>query len=683
MLDKCEDLPNNFTFPFVIKAASELKASRVGRAVHGMAIKLSFGMDLYILNSLVRFYGACGNLNLAERLFEGISSKDVVSWNSMISAFAQGNCPEDALDLFLKMEGENVMPNSVTMVGVLSACAKMFDLEFGRWVCSYIERKQIKVDLTLCNAMLDMYTKCGSIDDAQKLFDEMPEKDLISWNSLISGLSWCLDMTLKAFYTMKFEMSVKPNEITILSMTSACNGALDAGKYIHGFAIKVGVALEVKVVNSLINMYGKSGDLTSACRLFEAIPDPNIVSWNSIIAAQVTNGCAREGLDCFNKMRSHGIEPDEGTILALLQVCLHLGVGKLAESIHGLIFCSGLGAKITIATALLDLYAKLGRLNASYDVFREVGCADRVAWTAMLAGYAAHGLGREAINLFESMAKKGLEPDHVTFTHLLSACSHSGLVREGKSYFNMMSKVYGIEPRIDHYSCMVDLFGRCGLLNNAYEVIQNMPMEPNAGVWGALLGACRVYGNIELGKEVAEHLINLEPLDPRNYIMLSNMYSASRSWKDAAKVRALLKERGLKRTPGCSSIEYGNKIHQFFVGDRSHPDTKKIYAKLEELLEKIRQAGYSSKTEYVLQDVEEEVKEDMINKHSEKLAIAFGLLVSKEGAPLIITKNLRICGDCHSTAKLISLIEKRTIIIRDPKRFHHFSDGFCSCADYW
>ncbi|XP_038884769.1 pentatricopeptide repeat-containing protein At5g40410, mitochondrial [Benincasa hispida] len=531
--------------------------------------------------------------------------------------------------------------------------------------------------------LVTCYNKLGYVEDAQKLFDDMPVKDLISWNSLISGFSWCLDITLEAFYTMKFERSVKPNEITILSMISACNGALGAGKYIHGFAIKIGVSFEVEVVNSLINMYGKSEDLTSACRLFEAIPDPNTVSWNSIIAAQVTNGCAREGIDCFNKMRRFGIEPDEGTILALLQACLQLSVGKLAESIHGLIFCSGLGAKITIATALLDLYAKLGRLSASCDVFREVGCADRVAWTAMLAGYAAHGLGREAIKLFESMTKKGLEPDHVTFIHLLSACSHSGLVREGKSYFSMMSKVYGIEPRMDHYSCMVDLLGRRGLLNDAYDVIQNMPMEPNAGVWSALLGACRVYGNIELGKEVAEHLINLEPLDPRNYIMLSNMYSASRSWKDAAKVRALLKERGLKRTPGCSSIEYRNKIHRFFVGDRSHSETGKIYSKLEELLGKIRQAGYSSKTEYVLQNVEEEVKEDMINKHSEKLAIAFGILVSKEGAPLIITKNIRICGDCHTTAKLISLIEKRTIIIRDPKRFHHFSDGLCSCADYW
>ncbi|XP_021902563.1 pentatricopeptide repeat-containing protein At5g40410, mitochondrial-like, partial [Carica papaya] len=267
--------------------------------------------------------------------------------------------------------------------------------------------------------------------------------------------------------------------------------------------------------------------------------------------------------------------------------------------------------------------------------------------------------------------------------HLISACSHSGLVKEGKHYFKIMSQVYGVEPKLDHYSCMVDLLGRSGLLNDAYEMIKLMPLEPNAAIWGALLGACRIFGNIELGKEVAELLIVLDPWDPRNYIMLSNILSAARLWKDAAKVRVLMKERGLMRSPGCSYIEYGDEIHQFLVGDRSHPESEKIHKKLEDVMQKIREAGFVSRTESVLHDVDEEVKEDMINQHSEKLAIAFGLLVTKRGMPLVITKNLRICCDCHNTAKFISLIEKRTIIIRDSKRFHHFENGLCSCGDYW
>uniref|UniRef100_A0A2N9FL89 Pentacotripeptide-repeat region of PRORP domain-containing protein n=1 Tax=Fagus sylvatica TaxID=28930 RepID=A0A2N9FL89_FAGSY len=442
--------------------------------------------------------------------------------------------------------------------------------------------------------LVSAYSKFGVAEDAQKLFDEMPNKDVVSWNSLISGFSQrgCISKCLSALFRMKFEMGMKPNEVTLISVISACSdiGALDVGKYTHGYALKLGMLLETKVGNSLVNMYGKSGYLYTACRLFEAMPIRNIVSWNSMVMIYKHNGYADEAVGCFNLMRMAGVEPDEGTIVVLLQACEDLGVGKLAEGVHGLIFCCGLNANGRIATVLLNLYAKLGRLNASCKVFGEMINPDRVAWTAMLAGYAVHGFGRKAMEIFESMIKEGLEPDHVTFTHLLNACSHSGFVKEGKYYFKIMSEVYGIEPRLDHYSCMVDLLGRSGLLNDAYELIIHMPMEPNSGVWGALIGACRVYGNFELGKEVAERLIALDPSDPRNYIMLSNIYCAAGLWRDASKVRTLMKDRGVIRNSGCSFIEHGNKIHHFVVGDRSHPEWEKIYAKLEELIGKIRKA---------------------------------------------------------------------------------------------
>ncbi|KAG6704707.1 hypothetical protein I3842_07G145800 [Carya illinoinensis] len=534
--------------------------------------------------------------------------------------------------------------------------------------------------------LVSIYIKFGGTEDAQKLFDEIPSKDVASWNSLISRFSQkgFVGKCMCALFKMKFVMGMKPNEVTLLSVIPACTdvGSLDVGKYIHGFALKMGMLLEIKVANSIINMYGKCGYLDAACQLFEAMPIRNIVSWNSMIMVYNQNGFPEEGVVCFNLMRLAGVELDEGTVVALLQACEDLGVGKLAEGIHGVLFSRCLNTNERIATTLLNLYAKLGRLNASHKVFGEMINPDRVAWTAMLAGYAVHGCGRKAIELFQSMVKEGLVPDHVTFTHLLNACSHSGFVKEGKYYFKIMSEVYRIEPRMDHYSCMVDLLGRSGLLSYAYDLIIQMPMEPNSGVWGALLSACRIYGNIELGKEAAEQLIALEPSDPRNYIMLSNIYCAGHLWKDASKVRTLMKDRGVIRNPGCSIIEQGNKIHRFVVGDRSHPEWEKIRVKLEELIRKIRKVGYVSKTEFVLHDVEEEVKEDMINEHSEKLAIAFGLLVTDAG-PLIITKNLRICGDCHNTAKFISLVEKRTIIIRDSKRFHHFDNGLCSCGDYW
>lgn len=535
--------------------------------------------------------------------------------------------------------------------------------------------------------LVSAYMRLGCEEHAEKLFDEIPNKDLISWNSLITGYSRrsCLVKCLNALSRMRLELGMQPNDVTVISIISVCNHVrvLNEGKFIHGIALKLGMLAETKVNNALINFYGMSGCLIAACRLFEAMPVQNLVSWNSMIAIQTQNGFSIEGLYYFNVMKRAGINSDQATILTVLQACENIGRGKPAQSIHGSIIRYGFNANVAILTGLLDLYAKLGRLKDSHDVFREITYPDRVAWTAMLAGYAVHGRGRRAVEHFELMVKQGVAPDHVTFTHLISACSHSGLVKEGKHYFKIMSQVYGVEPKLDHYSCMVDLLGRSGLLNDAYEMIKLMPLEPNAAIWGALLGACRIFGNIELGKEVAELLIVLDPWDPRNYIMLSNILSAARLWKDAAKVRVLMKERGLMRSPGCSYIEYGDEIHQFLVGDRSHPESEKIHKKLEDVMQKIREAGFVSRTESVLHDVDEEVKEDMINQHSEKLAIAFGLLVTKRGMPLVITKNLRICCDCHNTAKFISLIEKRTIIIRDSKRFHHFENGLCSCGDYW
>ncbi|KAF8405479.1 hypothetical protein HHK36_010385 [Tetracentron sinense] len=586
-----------------------------------------------------------------------------------------------ALQFYSDTSPEGVLP---ALLCAISACSSISN-------CRFIHARAIKsVKYShgfIGDRLVAAYVKFGCMDDARRLFVEMPDKDLVSWNSMISLHSRRGDVSesLNVFCVMRSEMGMKANEVTLISILPACADmrALNEGKYIHGYAVKSGIASETKVVNSLINMYGKCGSVDAAWQLFEAMQVKNLVSWNSIVSIYTQSGFADEGISLFNLMRNAGIKPDRATLVTLLQACADLAAEKQAKAIHGYILSCGFNTDFAVTTVLISVYAKSGRLHDSNEVFGEMKYPDRIAWTAMLAGYAMHGHGREAIEVFDLMVKEGVSPDHVTFTHLLSACSHSGLVKEGKKYFELMSKVYGIEPRVDHYSCMVDLLGRSGLLKEAIGLIESMPIKPNAGVWGALLGACRIYHSIELGKEVAERLFALDPWDPRNYIVLSNMYSASGLWRDASRVRALMKERGLRKKPGCSFIEHRNKVHRFVVGDRSHPESEEIYSKLEELMEKIHKAGFIPKTELVLHDVDEEVKEDMISKHSEKLAIAFGLLVTGAGMPIMITKNLRICGDCHSAAKFISLIEKRTIIIRDSKRFHHFANGLCSCGDYW
>ncbi|KAK9053559.1 hypothetical protein SSX86_024633 [Deinandra increscens subsp. villosa] len=554
-------------------------------------------------------------------------------------------------------------------------------------ICRLIHSRVIKSlnynDWFIGDRLVSLYGRLGFINDAHNLFNEMPNKDLVSWNSFISLFSQMgeVGLSLNAFYRMRHEDGMSPNEITLISLIPAC-GIVEGG-YVHGFTVKNGLLSERKVLNSLINMYGKYGCLNAASRLFQMIKLPNLVSWNSIIKIHVQNGLLEKGISNFNVMRRVEIYPDQATIVSILQGCAEIGIGKVVDAFHGNILRSGLDKSIPTMTALLNVYSKSGRLTASCEIFGEMKEPDMIAWTAMLAAYAMHGYGRHAIDHFDFMVQKGFEPDHVTFTHLLSACSHSGLVNEGKELFKKMSDVYKVKPRLDHYSCMVDLYGRSGRLKDARALIDSMPMEPNSEVWGALLNGCKVYGDIELGEEVAGKLINLNPSDPRNYIMLSSIYSKAGRWGDFLKVRALMKDQGLVKTAGCSFIEHDYKIHRFLVSDQAHPDIERIYAKLNELMIKIRKAGYVANTEFVLHDVEEDVKGDLVKMHSEKLAIAFGLLVYSDNVPLIIMKNLRICGDCHNMARFAALVENRVIIIRDTRRFHHFAEGLCSCGDYW
>nr|ADE77588.1 unknown [Picea sitchensis] len=306
-----------------------------------------------------------------------------------------------------------------------------------------------------------------------------------------------------------------------------------------------------------------------------------------------------------------------------------------------------------------------------------------VSWNAMIVGYGMHGHGEDALVLFTQMQQRGVKPNEITFISVLSACSHAGLVDEGWKCYNCMTLDYAITPTVEHYACMVDLLGRAGHLNEAWDFIEKMPIEPGASVWGAFLGSCRIHCNIELGERVAELLLNLDPDNAGYYVLLSNIYAAAGRWDDVAKVRKMMKEKDVKKSPGCSLIEVNNKLHSFVVGDISHPQTEAIYAMLETLARQMEAVGYVPCTDFVLHDVEEEIKENMLFAHSEKLAIAFGLISTRSGTSIRITKNLRVCGDCHSATKFISKIVKREIIMRDLNRFHHFKDGLCSCGDYW
>eukprot|EP01018_Ginkgo_biloba_P030661 Gb_29995 [translate_table: standard] len=680
--------PNRVTVVAVLPACAELRDLQKGKGIHDNIIKNGFESEDSIGSGLIAMYAKCGSIEIARQLFDRLSKRDVASWNAMIAGYAQSGYVNDALMLFHKMQLTDVKPDRITMVSVLPACGHLAALEEGKLIHGYAITSGFVFHISVCNALMDMYAKCGRIAIARNLFDKMLKKDLVSWNVMIAAYTQNghANEALILFHQMQLT-DIKPNQVTVVTVLPACANlaALQEGKDIHDYIIKSGFDLDASIGSALITMYAKCRHMQIACHVFDNITNRDVVSWNAMIAGYVQHGLANEALSLFHQMQmgDGDVKPDSVTMVSVLPACALLAALQKGKWIHAYIIKIGSELDVSVGTALIDMYAKCGSVELAFQLFDKMYERDVVSWNAMIAGYGMNGHGEDALALFSQMQQAGLKPDHVTFVCVLSACSHSGLVDEGWQYFECMTQDYCITPRMEHYACMVDLLGRVGHLNEAHTLIKNMPFEPGNSVWGALLFACRIHCNLDLGKHVAEQLLDLQPKNVGTYVLLSSIYASARRWDDVAKVRTMLKVRGLDKSPGCSWIEIKNRVHVFLVGDRSHPQSEKIYAMLESLAWKMKQAGYVPNTSFVLHDVEEEEKEYILCGHSEKLAIAFGLINTCPGTPIRITKNLRACGDCHSATKFISKIVGREIIVRDANRFHHFKDGVCTCRDYW
>ncbi|CAM8880787.1 unnamed protein product [Rhodiola kirilowii] len=625
MLHHCPYSPNKFTFPFVLKAAAHLSDSSVGTACHALLLKTSLSFDVFVVNSLINFYASCGDLDSAYKVFLKTPTvgRDVVSWNSIITAFVRADRSGEALELFHEMrKEENMVPNEVTMLAVLSASVKTRDLELGRWVHSYAENSKLLISngsLFLGNALLDMYTKCGSIEDAKCLFGKMPKKDIVSWTTMLVG-------------------------------------------------------------------HARIGEFDEARRLLNTMPTPDIAAWNTLISAYEQSGNPKEALAVFHELqqRTSIVKPDQITLLSTLSACAQLGAMDMGRWVHVYMKKHNIELNCHLMTSLIDMYSKCGDLDKALDVFHAVDRKDVYVWSAMIAGLAMHGRGRDALDMLSSMHQARVKPNAVTFTNILCACSHSGLVDEGREIFNQMEAVYGITPAAKHYAGMVDLLGRAGMLEEAMEFIRGMPITPGASVWGALLGACKTQGNVDLAEVVCGHLLELEPCNHGAYVLLSNIYAKSDRCDKVPLLRKHMRDNNVVKEPGCSSVEVDGNLHEFLVGDNSHPQCRKIYQKLDEVFSRLKAEGYVPDKSQILQIVDEEsMKERALSLHSEKLAIAFGLINIAPPRPIRVVKNLRVCGDCHTVAKLISKLYNREIHLRDRYRFHHFKGGHCSCKDYW
>nr|GLL39389.1 pentatricopeptide repeat-containing protein At5g66520-like [Ipomoea trifida] len=475
--------------------------------------------------------------------------------------------------------------------------------------------------------------------------------------------------------------SVMPNNFTFPPLIRCCciANAIGEGKQVHGHVIKFGFGSDGFSQNNLIHMYVNFNCLEEARRVFDRLPEKNSVCWNAMIASYVKNDCFYEAFALFQRMRAKGVTIDKFVAASILSACTGLGALKQGEWIHDYIKKSDIYVDPKLATTIIDMYCKCGCLDKAFDFFNGLPVKGISSWNCMIGGFAMHGKGEAAIKLLKEMEREKVVPDYITFVNVLSACSHSGLIEEGKYYFNYMTKTYGIEAGMEHYGCLVDMLGRAGLLEEARVVIEEMPISPDVGVLGALLGACRIHNNLDLGEDIGKKVIELEPHNSGRYVLLANLYANAGRWEDVAKVRKLMNDRGVKKPPGYSMVELGGVVDEFIAGGRSHPLAREIYGKVHEMLDRIRREGYEAETH----EMSEEGRENPVYYHSEKLAIGYGLLKTEAGETIRITKNLRVCRDCHQASKLISKVYNREIIVRDRNRFHHFKGGECSCNDYW
>nr|XP_043627350.1 pentatricopeptide repeat-containing protein At4g21065-like [Erigeron canadensis] len=480
-------------------------------------------------------------------------------------------------------------------------------------------------------------------------------------------------------------LGVQPDNHTYPFVLKAVAKMIDVreGEMVHEVVVKNGFGELVFVKNGLVHMYAVCGQVENANKVFDEMSVRNLVTWNSVINGFVLNGRPNETLRVFREMVEDGVEPDGFSLVSLLTACAELGALALGKRVHGYMFKVGFVENLHAVNALLDLYAKTGNIVDAKKVFDEMKENSVVSWTALIVGLAVNGYGIEAINLFKELERRGLTPSEITFVGVLYACSHCGMVDEGFAYFKRMKEEFKIEPRIEHYGCMVDMLGRVGRVQQAYDYIIDMPLQPNAVIWRTLLGACTIHKRTDLAEVARAQLIQLEPKHSGDYVLLSNLYASERRWTDVSKVRQTMLQEGIQKSPGHSLVELGNRVYQFTMGDTSHPQSEDIYLKLREITKLLRLQGYMPHVSNVLADIEEEEKETALSYHSEKIAIAFMLINTPNGAPMTVMKNLRVCADCHLVIKLISKVFKREIVVRDRSRFHHFKDGSCTCKDYW
>ncbi|KQJ91779.1 pentatricopeptide repeat-containing protein At2g22410, mitochondrial [Brachypodium distachyon] len=551
---------------------------------------------------------------------------------TMMRAFLRARLPSRASALFRRVIRESLPADARTLVFAIKAAASEHEHHSpsgGEGVhCVALKWGHVAQSVLVGNALVHFYANHRSLAHARNLFDEMPDRDVVSWTTLVDGYArrGLADEAWRVFCRMVVAGGLQPNEVTLVAVVSAMGqmGLLAFGRMVYRYVADGGVGRSVNLENALIDMFGKfgcaasarevfdsmavkdvyswttmvnayakCGDLESAARLFDDMPRRNAVSWSCMIAAYSQANQPEEAVRLFKAMIEEGVEPINAGLVSVLSACAQLGCLDLGRWIYDNYVISGKAVlTVNLGNAFIDVYAKCGDFDAASKLFAEMAERNVVSWNSMIMAHAVHGQSEEVLRLFEQLKGTCIVPDEITFLGLLSACSHSGLVSEGRRYFKEMKLIYGIEPKSEHYACMIDLLGKIGLLEEAFEVAKGMPMETDEAGWGALLNACRMYGNVEIGEFAADKLVQLNPLDSGIYVLMSQIYASKNKWDQVKILRVLMRERGVKKNPGCSSIEVDGKFHEFLVADVSHVHSEDIYAALKNIYFHLKWEGY-------------------------------------------------------------------------------------------
>ncbi|XP_023526527.1 pentatricopeptide repeat-containing protein At3g53360, mitochondrial [Cucurbita pepo subsp. pepo] len=582
-------IPDHFTFGSVVKSCSGLDDLMLARQLHAHVLKSEFGGNPIAQNALISMYTKFSQIADATNVFSHIITKNLISWGSMIAGFSQLGYEIEALCHFREMLSQPIyQPNEFVFGSAFSACSNLSEPNCGRQIHGLCIKFGLGRDRFAGCSLCDMYAKCGFLGSARTVFCQIEKPDLVAWNAIIAGFASVGDAKESlSFFSQMRHTGLASNDVTVLSLLCACSEPmmLNQGMQVHSYIVKTGFDLEVPVCNGLLSMYSKCSDLNDSLKIFEDIGNKaDVVSWNTMLTVCRLQNQAGEVLRLMKLMLASRIKSDRVTLTNVLVSSGQIASYEVGSQVHCFIMKSGQNLDTSVSNALINMYMKCGSLGCAQKMFDSIDDPDVISWSSLIVGYAQAGCGEEAFKLFRTMRGLGIRPNEITFLGILTACCHIGMVEEGLRLYRTMQEQDGISPTKEHYSCIVDLLARAGCLDAAEDFIKKMPFEPDIVVWMTLLAACKLHGNLEVGKRAAENVLKNDPSNSAALVMLCNIHASSGRWKDFARIRRSMRRMDVSKVPGQSWIEIKDRVHVFFAEDSLHPERGRIYTMLEELM---------------------------------------------------------------------------------------------------